>query len=537
MSLQDIADCMKGGIGSDVPPTILGKFLDACRAAASDLDVEFFLDSGLNTYQAASTIRGAVLERISNIGEVIKIASSRGFVLPSSPFQTLEQINLRRRIFNPLVIELQDTLLEAAAKLSRVTVEYNDGKISFERKPAYQLTSYEVSVDGLVPQSGDALVDILGYQPDADFIKRKRALDSLAKLDFTKRKPYMLFTADYDGSVLIAWSKMPDASGYRVSKRDVFAGVKAPDSIVSNDEIMKQTKLLLEDDRVYQVLSFYDWLDHSDVMMYVDRTLNPDSLYSFRVSGVQKKAPGTPFIFDVPTSALFMSPALVDQVATAVRAEAQSFGRDPSLISPYPALAEAVYGDPSLGWMLAGCNTVAAIRRDDTRDFIRSLSFIGSTVDGLISAGRSGKLVVPSDIGTVSRSVEDSVAAFGISQTITAVLDGLGLTEFISGKDDALTAGAVGLDRSTSSLARVLSVIDPATATLDPKVLLSTLSNPIQNIKSKVTIKFAVARTSSGIPIEDVIGTEVIDLTTHEGIGRLVQILRTVYDFYPGALS
>src|SRR5690606_3260161 len=115
----------------------------------------------------------------------------------------LERLNARRTLFSPIDVPDPQALLQAASQLSRIAVGYADGSITFERRPAYQLSSYEVSVDGLSPQSGDALVDILGYQPDGDFIKRKRALDSLARVDFTKRKPYLLFTADFDGGALV----------------------------------------------------------------------------------------------------------------------------------------------------------------------------------------------------------------------------------------------------------------------------------------------------------------------------------------------
>lgn len=537
MSLQDIADCMKGGVGPDASESIKGKLLRTCKSAATSLGAEFFIDAGLNTYQAAITIRGAVLELIDDIKHVVRIATARGFILPESPFEMLEQLNSNRRIFDAIGIQNPGVLVSNASKLAAVTTAYNEGKVTFERKPAYQLSSYEVSVDGLAPQSGDALVDILGYQPDADYIKRKRALDSLAKLDFTKRRPYILFTADYDGAVLIAWSRMHDASGYKITKRDVFSMVDFPVAILENDRLVAESKTLLTDDRVFQILSFYDWLDVDDVLMYIDRSLGPDSLFSFRISGLQRKAPGSPFIFDVPTTSLFMSPAIVDQITSAVNVEAERFNRDPALISPYPALAEAIYGDPSLGWMLAGCNTVAAIRRNDAVDLIRSIGFVGSTVEGLISAGRSGRLVTPQDLNTVANGIEDSVASYGISQTIITVLDGLGLTEFISGKDNTNVPSALTIDNVTSGLGRILSLIDPVTATLDTKLLISLFGNPSQKPVGRSTVAMTIQKSTPGIPLEEVIGAETIDLTTHEGIGRLVQIIRTVYDFYPGALT
>lgn len=540
MSLQDIADCMKGGIQPDADPNTIYDFKQACFRAATDMKIDLFIDGGVSTYQVGMIVRGAVLERIAHIAEMSRVALARGFLLPDNPFVELDRLNRYRRLFDVLKLLSGKVLAmeKAALQLSQVTALYDAGEITFDRKPAYQLSSYEVSVDGLAPQSGDALTDILGYQPDGDFIKRKRALDSLSKLDFTKRQPYWMFTADFDGAALLCWSRMHDASGYKISRRDVFAMVDLPPVYLDNQNLVDSTKELMADDRFYQLLTFYDWLDHSDVFVYLDRSVTADTLYSFNVTGVQRKAPGTPFIFDVQTSALFFSPALAQQVQSFVDQEAEQFGRSASTISPYPALAQAIFGDPSYGWILAGLNTVAAVRRGDDADTVRALTFLGSTVDGLIAAGKSGKLVIPQDTGAVSKGVDNSISSFGISQTIISLLDGLGVTEFIAGKDDPTGTPTQDLvERSTSGLSRILAVIDPITATLDTNLLITSLSNQSQKLDAKGSFMQEIRAYSFGIPIDQAINKETLDLTTHDGISKLMQILRTLYDFYPGTVS
>lgn len=540
MSLQDIADCMKGGLQPDADPDTIYDFKQACFRAATDMKIDIFIDTGVSTFQIGMIVRGAVMDRISAIAEMSRVALGRGFLLPDNPFVQLEKINRYRRLFGDLNIMSGKWLAmeKAAAQLSEITALYNDGKITFERKPAYQLSSYEVSVDGLSPQSGDPLTDILGYQPDGDFIKRKRALDSLSKLDFSKRQPYWMFTADFDGAALLCWSKMHDASGYKISRRDVFAMVDLPPVYLENQSLIDSTKQLMADDRFYQLLTFYDWLDHSDVFVYLDRSVPADTLYSFNVTGVQKKAPGSPFIFDVPTTTLFFSPALAQQVQANVEQEAEQFGRSPHTISPYPALARAVFGDPSYGWILAGLNTVAAVRRGDDADSVRALTFLGSTIDGILAAGKSGRLVIPQDTGSVSKNVDDSISAYGVSQTIVSLLDGLGVTEFISGKDDPTgTPTQESIERTTSGLARILAVIDPVTATLDTGLLVTTLSNQAQKLDAKASFIKEISSYSFGVPIDQVVTKETLDLTTHEGVSKLLQVLRTLYDFYPGTVS
>lgn len=539
--LQYIADCMKGGISADASPDDIKAYLDACRYAAMELNVELFLDSGLNAGQAAGVIRSAVLQKIGEINEVLAIGLSRGYLLPDSPFPEIERVNSRRQIFQTYPGEYNYLIVRqnAAVELSKIAQAYKDGKITFPRKAAAQLDSYEVSVDGIAPQTGDPLADILGYQPDGDFIKRKRAIDSLAKLDFAKRKTYLLFTMDGNpDGIVVCWGKMRDASGYTISRRDVFNDEVLPDIVKSNASLVESTKELLKNDQFFQALSFYDWTGPQDVFAFLDDSVTSDTLYSYTITGMQKKAPASPFIFDVPMNALFFSPAMAEAAQAALENEAARFGKDPSTISPYPAIAQAVYDDPGLGWIIAGCNMLSAVRRGDSVDDVRASSFIGSTATKIFADAKAGRLFVPSSIATVQNSVDGAVAAYGISQTILSIMDGVGMTHFISGKDDpnGIQPTQASVEGSTSGLAKILSAIDPETATLDPKLI--TISSKVTSIKIKGMVRSVeVAQFQTGPSLEEILGDGVIDLTTYSGMGRLMQLLRLIYDFYPGAFT
>lgn len=532
--VQHLADCLKAGLSHGALADDIKKFLIACTIAAADMKVEYWIDSGHNDLQAAMIMRVHVVQRIAEINDTLRIALSRGFLLPDSPFPKIEQINRNRSLFQPVNVEFNDQvyLFNAARDLSLVADGYKDGRIKFNRAPAVQLASYEVSVDGISTQSGDALIDILGYQPDGDFVKRKRAIDSLSKLDFSKRKPYLLFTLDTDKGVVVCWSKMRDASGYVISRRDVFNGFNLPDIVESNSELLQSTNELLEDERFYQALSFYDWTTPQDVMALLDKSAEKDTLYSYRISGLQKKAPATPFIFDVPSNSLLFSPVLAASVRDDIAREAEQFKRDVALTSPYPAISQAVYGDPNYGWIIAGCNILASIRRGDSVDTIRANSYIGSTMDHIFAEAAAGRLFIPSDLTKVQEAVEAAVASYGVSQTILSVLDGVGMTNFISGKDDpnGIQATQASVEGSTSGLARILSVIDPETATLDPKLVVIAGQPRVQKSASN-----EVRINAGASAFEEIFDGGVIDLTTYSGIGRLMQLLRAVYDFYPGA--
>ncbi len=534
MSLQHIADCMKAGLAGDATKADITKFLNSCAQAAKDLEVEYWLDT-MTDLQAANVIRACVMDRIGIVNETLRVALGRGYLLPDSPFPKVEQINKSRPIFVPIPMEYNDQvyLFNAAVELSKISRDYKDGKIVFDRKPAAQLASYEISVDGISPQSGDALTDILGYQPDGDYVKRKRAIDSLNKLDFSKRKPYLLFSLESKtGGIMVCWSKMRDATGYVISRRDVFNNEDLPDIVMSNAGLAESTKDLLHDERFYQALSFYDWTTPEDVMAMLDESVSRDTLYSYKVSGLQKKAPASPFIFDVPSNALLFSPALVQAAREALDEEAGRFKKDPATLSPYPAMSQAIYGDPNFGWILAGCNVLASVRRGDPIDAIRGNSYIGSTVDHIFSEATAGRFFIPSDMTKVQASVESAIASYGVSQTILSILDGTGVTNFVSGKDDpnGIQATQASVEGSTSGLARILSVIDPETATLDPNLII-TVAQP----RAVKTVSAQVKRTAGAPVFDEITEGGTIDLTTYSGLGRFMQLLRTVYDFYPGS--
>lgn len=534
--IKEVADCMKAGLAGDASKDDIKKFLSACQVAAADLKIDLWIDGGAMTdLQIAMLIRTIVFERIGQINDVLKAGLSRGYLLPDSPFPKIEEINATRPLFGEIPMEFNDQiyLLNAGRELSETAQQYKDGKITFERKVAAQLTSYEVSVDGISSQSGDALADILGYQPDGDYVKRKRAIESLAKLDFSKRKPYLLFTMENPtGGIIVCWGKMRDASGYTVSRRNVFYGVDLPDVTLSNADLAESTKKLLLDERFFQTLGFYDWTTAKDVFAWADDSVERDTLYSYKIQGLQKKAPATPFIFDVPMNALLFSPVMAKAAQDALEEEAKAFGRDPASTSPYPAISKAVYGDSSYGWIIAGCNILASVRRGDSADAVRANSYIGSTAEHIFSEARAGRLFIPSDLTKVQDTVEGAISSYGVSQTVLSVMDGTGVTFFVSGKDDpnGIQATQQSVEGSTTGLARILAAIDPETATLDPKlIIIGGQTNSYRNAAIQV-----LDSSDNVLSLDEIIAGGSIDLTVYPGIGRFMQLLRTVYDFYPG---
>lgn len=562
LAIENLCDVVKGGITDKTDAETVRRFNDRARTIANTLQAPLFIDSGLTEVQVASVIRGSVLTAIKKGVDAALIGAARGYLLPDDPIPRIEQINSRRYLFGEVnLVEPEPTvIIQAAVDLIELGKGYEDGSVTFDRpSPAAQLASFEVSVDGMADQSGDALVDILGYQPDADYIKRKRALDSLSKLDFTKRKTYLLFTSDVmrggvrQGGTVVCWMRMRDASGYVIAKRDVFGISDFPEIVLSNAALEKSTAALLQENEFIQVLSFYDWVKSGDFYAFVDEDTHLDTLYSYAVAGTQKKLPATQLPFDVPTTALYLSAGQIEQMGQFIREELVRFAKaetDINTVSPYPALSKVIYGDPDFGWMISGCNVLASLRRGDNNETTRSYSYIGSTVTDLLRAVAAGKVVIPTDIGIVNSSVERSIGSYGVSQTVLSVLDGIGATMFISGKDDlsGFQPTQESLERTGTGLAKIIGAIDPQTASISPAALAAALATRSTSTSGprylsqivNITIgQNGATQTKTAQPpsISEVIGNDLIDLTTYSGISRLTNLLRLVYDYYPGGLS
>lgn len=574
---QQLADALKGGLTPSTPKETVNSVFDLCSTIASQLSIGWFADTGITTVQLVNIIRGSIVTKIQHGADIATLAAAKGYLLPDNPLVQINQLNAGRRLFAPLGLSdsASDEMVKAVVDLVEVATGFDAGTIKFDRSsPAAQLSSFDMSVDGMSTQTGDPLVDILGYQPDADFVKRKRALDSLAKLDFSKRKPYLLFTADVvtngrrQSGTIICWMKMRDASGYTIKRRDVFGIVDLPQISLTNESLNGSTADLLADDAFQQVLSFYDWVNRDDIFAFSDDSTHPDTLYSFSVNGVQRRAPATPFIFDVPASSLYLTVSQVELLKQNIAGDISKFGSSAiaDSISPYPALAQVVYGDPGYSWILAGCNILAAQRRGETAEHVRSLSYIGSRVDDILNAITAGNIVVPNDVNQIHNAVDNAISSFGVSQTMLSLLDGTGVTMFAAGKDDPLGFKPTqeSLESATGGLAKILGAIDPQSATIDPHTLAAALA-----VKTATTtapryestqiadpsrfggfgsgfapgssVQVLQPLTDESLPIapslKSVIGDDLIDLTVYTGIARFMQLIRVIYDFYPGSLT
>lgn len=552
--VTSIVDVLLGDVSPQTDQFALASLVNATNALGQELLVSSGDSARMQNWQIVAGFRAALQVRLAEITGLCSTARARGEAVPDDPNPKLNSLNEGRMIFEPLPPgSIPLGLADSIRTLNSMVLDpTRGGPIIAPPKPSAQLASYEISIDGISRQSGDPLIDILGFQPSPDLIRAKGAIASQLTLDFSKRKPYFLFTSDFvrngfrTGATVVCWQRMWDASGYVIRKRDVFGMKDFPEMTFSTAALLQSTADLMGNDDFVQVISFYDWISPGDFLAFIDPTSPSDTVIQYSIVGLQARAPSATAIFDVPSSPLHLSPGQVQAVTDAIAAEATQFSANPLTVSPYPALTSVIYGDPSLGWVIAGCNVLASQRRNESDQQLRSAAFIGATPQNILNAISAGAIVVPNSMTQIQDTVEGAISAFGISQAVLSILNGTGITAYITGKNDPLGSQPTqeSLDKAEGGLVRILSAIDPQTALADPATLISSMTVKAAAVRLYFPASLELVNgslVSTGIqtppsPI-DSIGPDPIDLTTFQGISRFVTAIRTLYDYFSGLVS
>ena len=507
-TIQDLADCLLGPVED---PTLLDRYLAACLASATF--VKDPVDPPENTTKSSTKLthdywsgivtpvvvnetvaptadailsvalaaKAKVLDMVHYVGDLIARAKGQGYVPPANPFVAIAEENFAREIFRPVAFGgrwgVATDLFNSLTKLVEIVRAELAGALTVTKvatDPA-QISSFSISTAGVDGVSGEN--GLLSFFPDADTLKRKAALDALAALDFKARTPRLVFTAEYSQNddkmgVIVGWRRIRDASGYVVKRRDIFSGREKTVRLDS-----KRVEIDSANVRSYvsdRVLSFYDNVDPMNVFSFVDDSVEPNRIYTYNVTAFQLSDVGKDFIFSVKTIPLYMSTDQLQKVSNEIvhlaGSDAQSRGIDPDSLSPYPAISKAIYGDQSYGWVLAAMNVRLAFERGESPERTRSYSYIGSKISFLKGEIGRGLFVIPADLSSIEKNIIDAVSKFGVTQTMTEVLDKTGML-FFFGEKDTLGGSDPGfvprIGAETGILANILSAIDPETATVD----------------------------------------------------------------------
>lgn len=532
----------------------------------------------------------AIAERVCDFSDRAKLA---GLEPPSNPFVMIARYN-GARIASPTA-RIQAPAAELSAVVFNIKAyvdlleAYDGGALSVENGTVNvaQMTHVGLSFNGL-GGTGNPAADIKTFLPSADALKKEAARQALEVLDFSKRVPYLLFTADYrpraDGpsqGTLVSWKKIPDASGYTVWRRAIFSGHEQSFD-VDNASLVASSAALLPYARSFAV-SFFDNVDNRLVMIYRDSfDRSENEYYIYTVTAYQIRSTNQASSFSVDSVPVTLTPVAKQSIGQLIRKMSNwpnftIVGWDSSgtpikdyndfqeTISPWPAFAQYVYGDSSYDWVLAAMNIKASISRGDDRTITRQYSYLNAHSRFLEAQADAGKFVKPADISRVVQAINASIQKFGVSQTIQSMLDDTGITFYFEGRDppeDAIFRRAGQLSTATSKLfATVASAIDPDTATMDIKHLATNMSALLQQqLLDVASTTLAPGTVTTSKPTQIAVPDpeestssaaegslqfinrlgdlqdSVIDLTTFDGLSKLMRVIRIMSDFGPDRL-
>ncbi len=513
-----------------------------------------------------------VLALIKRVEDFSAKAAASGFIPPDNPFTVIATLNAARGgSFSKLVLADQvasDLLYNIKVLIDLVDAE-NQGGIDLSRGTVNQaqLSHVRLSFDGF-GGSGNPGADILRFLPSADDIKRKTEQDALSVLDFTKRVPYVMFTMEYRPvhdsppvGTLVAWKKIADASGYVLKRRNVFSQTEYQFT-VDNSTLSQLSRVLRDYVKIYAT-TFFNRIDENSVMVFLDATPVADEFFIYTVQAYQVRSEQKAATFSLTSTPVSLTPVAKSSIDQIIQALDPSFsGTGVETISPWPAFSQFLYGNSNYDWILAAVNTRASIDRGDTRPDTRSYSYLNAHSKFLLAQADAGKLVKPADINDVVNRVSDSIQKFGVQQTVQNLFDETGISYYYEGRDarDDTHFDRAGTETvQTSNLFAVVgAAIDPDTAIMN----IATLANNMAQLLNQNLLGTSTSAQSGAPPATDTKPQEIsvpvpgrassdqsvgqlqsvskldirdpfADLTTFDGISKMMRAIRIISDFGP----
>lgn len=498
-------------------------------------------DDSENDKHRASIAQASVISVAERSVQFAGIAESLGLSVPKNPFLEISALNSRRQAqfsWIDVPAPVADSLVAGIRAYVDMLELHNRGELdsTLEADRTSQLSHVEISFDGL-GGTGNAAVDIQALLPSAEDRQKEASRRALEILDFSKRIPKLLFTADYvpekggaSRGTIIGWKRIPDASGYVVKRRAVFSG-KEQSYELSNSSALSMTKQLRGYARAI-ALSFFSDDEEANALLFLDSdVLVDDEYYVYRVAAYQNKLGPNSSIFSVSTLPVVINKSLAGELMSlAGERDAVSVRRN-----PWDALAAVTLGSEKYGWVLAASNVQASIARRDDVAVTRKYSYLTAEPMFLFEQAKSNLVVMPERVDDVMKQATDFMQEFGVTQTIRDILDEAYVTYYFDGRDPSdVNLPSLDSTRQSSSkfMTMLYSSIDPDTAMVN----LSYLRTNITQLKSGSQ----QAKTSSGpqqvdVPdIDSYSGTrspkEYADLMTFDGIGDLMRVVRESVD-------
>lgn len=530
----------------------------------------------LTQASVGSSARKNLFIFMTNVSGFATRAKNVGFSPPDNPFVEIARLNSLRSnssIDLPVTEKQADDIIFNIQAYVDLLEAYAQGAIDLNKGAfdAAQLEHVTLSYSGL-GGTGNNAADLMRLLPDADEIKAKKAAEALSILNFSKRVPKVIFTAEYMPSpsvgpegVLIGWKKMSDAGGYIVKRHAVIDNSDIEYEI-SNEDVAKND-IYMDYAKSY-ALTFYDNINPESVCLFLDRDVPSHEYFIYRIAAYQTKKESTTSIVPSDFIKIHLDGSkkilIINRITELDPGDFEKLGEE--TISPWPVVAEQILGDASLDWILAAANTRDSINRGDTKAISRKYSYLNAHVKFLLEQADQDKLVRPNSISDVRDAISSAISTYGVMQTIEALLQETGVLYYFDGRDarDDTTFDRAGtLDiKSSGVIGAVAAAIDPESATIDLKALATNLATILSDGKLEdytTTLDTAARKAAgakpqqidldpskindssadSGVQYVSLLGEmddTIVDLTTFDGLSKFMRVIRVMSDFGPNRI-
>lgn len=516
------------------------------------------LKKGTNQNQAESirnsvaAARNNVFDVVNRVNSFIAKAKALGFDPPDNPFSVITGFNAGRVGFSAIGSGVNTPAIASAlvfnigAYVDLLRAE-REGKLNLESQSAVaQLSSVRISVQGF-GGSGNAALDVMSFLNNVDILKEQKFNEEINRFNFKAQAPKISYVANYhpgDAPVgcIIGWKKITEASGYVITRRNIFDESKSISYRISNADLRDRYPQIKEYVDMW-VLPFYPDANPNNMLGFLDTTVSGHNYYTYSIRAYQMQNLSKS-IFSFPRS---IRNANSEQRAR-MRAEIEAVdpGTGPDSVSPYPILAKYMLGSEQYDWILAGINIDESMNRGDNLTNTRKFSYLTAQLDFIFSQMDEGKFVVPDNVTEIIKNLENKIFELGVLQIVDEIVKGTGVLFFFEGKDisqdvifdrvgdDKITAlQAVSRNSEGQSIFHIiLSSIDLETATMDTRVLAANMPKLFDgSIFGAAAYSKELDYPQSFDNSENNLKIERVDLTTVDGISKFMKAIRVVSDF------
>lgn len=488
----------------------------------------------MTDHERSLALRNRVLSKITDIRQSVEPLKNRGVFLSDDPFLDIENFVEERRNG----ISDQPSSGRADQTISQISELVIVSQAETSAVP--QISSLSFSVDNLKTTNSRQLTTEM-LVPSNLMYRDVTVRDTLGSLDFKKRIPKMIATLDYvvdrvSRGTIIIWKNMADATGYLLTRHDVFRNKDK--EIFLGKEQLKTDSEKLRDYVMLWALKFYTNLPFDSCCVYLDEDVSRDTIYTYVVKGSRAHLPSNSSLFSIETTRTVLSPLILASIETDLKQTSSLFSNGfVDMISPYPAISRMLFNDESFDWLIAAVNVKDLIEKKAPSEKIRDFSYIGGKFSAVSEQIRAGNFIIPKNPAKIAENVRQFVSSFGISQTLIEIFEKTGIIYYLDGDGTSPVPSS-----RNDMVVKILSSIDPENATVNIKDLLLNLYVAVSRSSSAASSTRAAELEITNPDSEDIqqffskiadLSSDTIDLSTFEGINRFVRVLRSYFDRSP----